>query len=60
MTRPTRPAGPSVGRPRRARAWRMLWPSLGLFACAPDDRPTLVALGGCGLDQIELSVLLLV
>jgi len=28
--------------------------------CAPDERPTLVALAGCGLDEIELSVLLLV
>lgn len=28
--------------------------------CAPDDRPTLVALPGCGLDDIDLSVLLLV
>lgn len=60
MTRPPRTAGPSVGRRRRARAYGVPWPVLGLLACAPDDRPTLVALGGCGLDQIELSVLLLV
>jgi hypothetical protein len=60
MTRPPRTAGPSVGRRRRAGALGVLWPLLGPSACAPDDRPTLVALGGCGLDEIELSALLLV
>lgn len=34
--------------------------AIAAAGCAADDRPTLVALPGCGLDNVDLSVLLLV